>query len=313
MVKMKVSLKKKRHYVKWVDSHMREFERELVESCKNAAELALSSFLDAHSPDYNHIKKAQSSDNSATLLLVPRLRDRLEGWFLEEIDSHRRGDRSSLIREFLGPLFSFGMALSKKDDSSILTPPTEEESRTISSTPRAVDVEAMSFLEAYAFNEISSKDSDTFSLLTHHLIESLERRGNPLGAAKKLARDLDNDVVGWSRVARTESARAIAHGSFAESRRLGVDVVYVPDSPRACDACQQLVVGRVFRIKDIIGKSNRGRKRADWIPALPVHPNCTCTSVPASDWLVEQAGGIENIGPQGVKVEWVPPHKRDSK
>lgn len=72
---------------------------------------------------------------------------------------------------------------------------------------------------------------------------------------------------------------------------LADDYVVVPPigDDRVCHECQKWLEGRVFWVSPVpienptkqeyqqyvwVGKSNVGRKREDWWPCIPLHPNC---------------------------------------
>lgn len=256
---------------------------------------------------FDEVKKAIGDDD------LYRAPSRKEMGALDQILQELMGDDTAvLISQYLGGSFAYGVALARGGETSWLHPPTADEAQDIAKSPRFLDRQAMGFVEAYGFTQIQSKDSETFAQLSNHLLEALENRQHPSQAARALADDLDGDLAGWTRIARTESARALAAGSFDETRRLGVEYVYVPENGDSCPECQRLILGRVFPLAALERGSNFKRKKADWKAALPLHPNCTCHSIPASQWLIDQAlkAGGGSIPAQGVEVEWVPPNQR---
>jgi hypothetical protein len=103
-------------------------------------------------------------------------------------------------------------------------------------------------------------------------------------------------------------ARSLNLGFFDEADVLGVSYVWIPDQPRNCERCASLLASRVFPIAALRSASNLGKKAAQWVAALPMHPNCTCAPIPASASLVEAARELAEgeIPPLGVVVKNVP-------
>lgn len=110
--------------------------------------------------------------------------------------------------------------------------------------------------------------------------------------AAQLATRLADQAGGWARdwtlVAQTEMTNAREAGSAADiAETFGEDaqVAKIPN-PDACPDCLRLyttdgTTPRVFRLKGLIANgTNRGRKRADWLPTVDaLHPRCHCTMV----------------------------------
>ncbi|MGF6354062.1 hypothetical protein ABIE27_001972 [Paenibacillus sp. 4624] len=86
----------------------------------------------------------------------------------------------------------------------------------------------------------------------------------------------------WRRVAITELAMA-ANDAYLVALEPG-DEIQVATVPGACPHCQKLLEGKTFIVSDgpmpdgykyiWPGKSNIGRKVADWWPCCPLHPHC---------------------------------------
>lgn len=173
-----------------------------------------------------------------------------------------------------------------------------------------VDQVAFQFAQSHALNAVRTKDEAQLGSFRGMLLEALQNGRPPREAAKRASDQLKGDMASWTRIARTEMASSLNAGLFAEAERLGADYVYVPRQPSACESCHRLVIERVFPRDALSSGSNRGRKHRDWVACVPLHPNCTCTAIPASSWLVETAKESGRIGPEGVRVEYVPPAKR---
>jgi len=112
-------------------------------------------------------------------------------------------------------------------------------------------------------------------------------------SAQKLAQELF-DAYGeqnrdWRRVAITELAFA-TNDAYLSGVEEGETVVGM-GAENACKYCKQLVIGKTFtvihklpKVMDYktemqsvwVGKTNYGRKASEYIPAIPMHPNCRC-------------------------------------
>ncbi len=106
---------------------------------------------------------------------------------------------------------------------------------------------------------------------------------------KQLANDIGKRTGAWGRdlhrIAFTESVNLYEYGTvlghMAKTNKKA-DEVFVAKIPRAgaCKECVRLFTNKdgtpkVFKLSDIIGNSNVGRKRKDWLPTIgPVHPFC---------------------------------------
>ena len=86
----------------------------------------------------------------------------------------------------------------------------------------------------------------------------------------------------WRRVAITELAMA-SNDAFVAGCKAG-DEVWVPPVEGSCDYCKRLIEGKSFTISEDpfadplkyiwTGKSNYGRTVKEWVPCVPLHPNC---------------------------------------
>jgi hypothetical protein len=120
----------------------------------------------------------------------------------------------------------------------------------------------------------------------------------------------------WRRVAVTESNRLAETGHLAT---IG-DMTYVLGQSygTACAYCKKLVHGRMFlkiqppdnptelQLQNAIwvGKTNMGRKRADWVPCVSTHPLCRCFFITLNpeNWWVDVHGRQQ---PRvGHEAEW---------
>jgi len=86
----------------------------------------------------------------------------------------------------------------------------------------------------------------------------------------------------WRRVAITELAMA-TNDAFIAGCAEGTEV-WIPPVVGACEYCQTMLEGKTFIVTtDVssdpmkyiwVGKSNYGRSTKEWVPCVPLHPNC---------------------------------------
>lgn len=283
---IKIKLKERVHPIKAIDRRIHRFVRILKERWK---------------PTLTQIQQAQGP---ITLEDTANIRALVEASLQQQA--------FDLVDDHIGRVFAYGAQIASIGEKAITKPPTMEVAAEAVRAGHFIDRQAFKFASAYALNEVQSKDSSLLSGLQTRLLQVIERGEHPSKAARQMAQDLDDDYAGWLRIARTETARSLQSGLFDEAKRLDVDVVYVPTSPTSCADCKRLIDGRVFMRSSIESATNYKRKQADWLPAVPLHPNCTHFAIPASQWLIdkakEEAGG--RIPTEGVKVEYLPPSER---
>lgn len=126
------------------------------------------------------------------------------------------------------------------------------------------------------------------------LVEALVEGTNAIKLARKMYGA--DKAVGiyrdFERVARTEMANCVHHGSFAADRISGKftdnDLVFRIPRPQACKLCISLNIGlggtpRLYKVKDLVEEatplirvSGRGAKRYRALIGVN-HPNCTCS------------------------------------
>ncbi len=111
--------------------------------------------------------------------------------------------------------------------------------------------------------------------------------------AARLAQELRDrwrlDGVRWTRIASTELSMAYHDGLLSSIAQETWGYVAPLGDNKVCADCKRLVEGRHFRLlpaapRDPTAddwhhalwpqKSNWGRAHKDWVPCLPVHPNC---------------------------------------
>lgn len=193
-----------------------------------------------------------------------------------------------------------GMAVAGLPWTGQWVPPSAGAIEAKRAVPRFADTRAMQFASGYTFSAVKTKDAGVMGAFRLHLLDAIRFGKPPADAAKRVSEELGDSFGEWERIARTEMARALNMGLFDEAERLGVEAVYVPANPSACDDCKRLLVGRLFDPDSLSSASNVGQKRGAWIAALPLHPNCTCLPVPAPSSMTE--GLSFPIPPKGIEV-----------
>lgn len=127
--------------------------------------------------------------------------------------------------------------------------------------------------------------------------ESLERKITDRKVLRQMASDIGKQTGAWGRdlyrIAFTESYNAYEFGvSFGYMKKTGkkANEITVAKIPRgigiSCKDClKHYLKGssnepKLFKLSEIIGNSNVGRKRKDWVPCVSaLHPYCQCRLV----------------------------------
>jgi SPP1 gp7 family putative phage head morphogenesis protein len=226
---------------------------------------------------YNALTEGQREAYQAIMEIVESLYKQGKGWtgfdpwaIGEPIDEWKRKAFVSLATH---PMQSFlvGQTLANEAMGSALARPLYP-----------TDKAAIEFLEHSTFNEIDSAFENLKGILRASLINGMQDGDNPKEIARKLANDLKDHQTDWALVTITETSRADATGRLHEVADAGFKEVIGSSAhdPKTCDSCKELLDGKVCRVDDVLGASNRGRKKADWIPCIPLHPRCRCVWLP---------------------------------
>jgi hypothetical protein len=112
---------------------------------------------------------------------------------------------------------------------------------------------------------------------------------NPVNVASALYKATEAADRDWRLVAQTEMARANALGRLDGCVQMGYDEVWVPPHAGACAACKELIENRVFLASILKTNSNYGKKRAEWVPCIPLHPRCSHAALPYVEELYQEA------------------------
>ena len=185
------------------------------------------------------------------------------------------------------------------------------------------DQAAVEWLTTYQLNEIKGQDDDALRVIKRHLLDAAFNRESPNYISTRIKRELGTWETDFRRIAITETARAYSDAALNQMTEMGDDLCFVsaagegfhvlPGGRRKviepCIYCQEKLENRVFRINDLRGASNFGKKPASWEAAIPMHPNCRHHPQPATKWVIEQIKG-KKIPKGGVKIDYVPPADR---
>lgn len=229
------------------------------------------------------------------------------------LQGEAQSDTKALVDEMTRRSLAYGLLIAGATGETYPPLPQAEVDALLNKQETFLDSKAYEYAEAHAFNTVTTKDAQLMGSLKASLLDGLYAGDNPRQIAARWEAETEERSGDWERIARTETARALAAGFYEETKRLGLDLVYIPPQPKACDACKRLLIGRVFPLSALEGASNVGRKPNNWIPAIPLHPNCTCLPIPASRYLANQAtakaegGQIPN---EGIPVEALSPRLR---
>lgn len=220
-------------------------------------------------------------------------------------------ETKAIVDKYISQSFAYGSLIALGGENAVEDPPSGKIAIGLSKKSGFVDKRALQFTLANAFNEVVTKDAEILGRFRRFLISALENKSSPFKASGDIQKELNKYDSSWATISRTEIARALSKGSYDQTRELGVSYVYIPKTNTACPYCSKQLEGRVFPLDTIEGASNYGKKAAQWEAAIPMHPNCTHYSIPASKWLVDQAKEKNpTIPKEGVAVDYTPPKER---
>jgi hypothetical protein len=80
--------------------------------------------------------------------------------------------------------------------------------------------------------------------------------------------------VPWPAPAEIVGSVAFAAAQLDEYEARGFDRVWVPPYMGSCRMCKALIENKVFTIDELRDATNHGRRRSEWVPAIPLHPQC---------------------------------------
>ena len=298
--KVKVILKKKRPLDSYLDRKSVSLTKELVGRFRPA-------FMQTAKHVNSMTKKALGTDGAPSLTDV----DALLSFALSLITP----EGSELVQKYTAQTFAYGVAQFQMglDSALVGEVPRAAQVEEVMSQPRFLDRRALEFAQSSTYLSTLNRDTQQISSFLRQLLVGIEDGENPVTIAQRTATELEQNPGQWVTLARSEMANALAQGAMDEARRLNVEYVYVPSHPDASEACQRLIQGRLFGRDWLQGQSNVGKKAKAWGPAVPCHPNCRHTVLPASRSLLKQVRaqiGSQDIPVTGVKVDYKPPSER---
>lgn len=188
-------------------------------------------------------------------------------------------DESEALTELLVPIFIELMEEQGKDVANFIT----GELLTISPEMRTTVTENIKQI-AGVYN------ADTIKALEVTLSEG-QTAGESLVKLKKRVESVYEEAKGYraERIARTESLRASNLTAEQVYFQNGYSKVEWFTNPGACEFCRtysgrtKAINGNFTQIGDVITGAEGGQMRIEYsdVPTPPLHPNCTCSLVPA--------------------------------
>ncbi|MGI8631073.1 MAG: hypothetical protein ACR2NA_00775 [Solirubrobacterales bacterium] len=143
-------------------------------------------------------------------------------------------------------------------------------------------------------------------VVREYILNGVRAGEHPTSIASRLYHATKDGSIDWRRVAQTEAARANNEGKLVKYEDMGFDRVWASPHVGACQHCKRLIENKDFPIEQVRGATNHGREQADWVPCIPLHPNCRHSWAPYDERIVEQAreeyARIENAGWNDRKV-----------
>lgn len=146
---------------------------------------------------------------------------------------------------------------------------------------------AIDYAELHGAEYITKMGNNLKGNVRGIVIKGMENQLHPHQIERQL-RDTFKTTIDrdWRRIAVTETAMAVNHGYLASISHIKGMKVIGSESVDACPYCNKLTKDKVFDVvspgkrnkdwdKEVwVGKTNVGRKAADWKPTIPLHPNC---------------------------------------
>lgn len=133
---------------------------------------------------------------------------------------------------------------------------------------------AEQWMRTYTLRELDDCLNVYVGRIKDALLYGLRHGLNPVEVASMMFDATQDAQVNWRLIARTEMVRANAMGRLHAIGEMGYDQVWAPPHVGACNACKRLLENRVFALADVINASNFGKPPAEWVPCIPLHPQC---------------------------------------
>lgn len=151
------------------------------------------------------------------------------------------------------------------------------------------EVESVKHASHHAGDKITEISERHMSAVRQMVIQAKRERWSSQQLASKLFDKFGDHNRDWRRVAITELSFA-TNDAYLSGIEEGETVIGM-GAENACKHCKQYVIGKTFEVthnppsedtyhgdmKQVwAGKSNYGRRVAEYRPAIPLHPNCRC-------------------------------------
>jgi hypothetical protein len=146
-----------------------------------------------------------------------------------------------------------------------------------------LEEEAIKWAQLHAGEKIATQNQYVIQKVRSLVIEARRGRWTPDELRQALLNQLGEFNRDWRRIAITELAECMSNGYLATLKE--GDWVIGQSDGTACEWCREHIHGKVFKVvrapgdpwREVwIGKTNYGRRKKDWIPCIPAHPNCRC-------------------------------------
>lgn len=204
--------------------------------------------------------------------------------FIAKIRSHADTEMLNTVGAFIDRFPATIKAA--KDESVVLTLKEQEkakgEGRKVTILPlQPQELRAVRFAEMRAADKLTEISERHRAGVRQLVMQAHNERWTAQRLAQALFDAFGDQNRDWRRVAITELAMA-TNDAFLAGCVEG-DEVWVPPVEGACIYCQKYLENKSFKVSKEPGneltevwpgKSNYGRKVKDWIPCIPLHPNC---------------------------------------
>jgi hypothetical protein len=143
------------------------------------------------------------------------------------------------------------------------------------------ELHAVRYAEQHAAQYVTKASDNLKWKIQQAVTEARRNREGSAQLRQKLLDQLGEANRDWRRIALTELTDVMANGYLA-SLPVGSRLI-AQGAVDACPDCKRLLENQVFTLSDgpgddqtqvWVGKTNVGRKKAAWLPTIPLHPNC---------------------------------------
>jgi hypothetical protein len=154
-------------------------------------------------------------------------------------------------------------------------------------TPR--EAEAVKHASMHAGDKITEISAKHMAGVRQLVMQAKKERWSAAKLAQALFDKFGDHNRDWRRVAITELAFA-ANDAYLSGCSEGDSLIGM-GAVGACKHCERLIIGKMFTVRNAppekdsytsdmkelwVGKTNYGRRIAEYVAAVPLHPNCRC-------------------------------------